>query len=78
MNIFLVFTQNINGGEIMNNKEFKKKTPFENDMKKKFYEDTEFGKEFINPFDELEMTLKYTNGTIEKSIINNRQIKHKK
>lgn len=62
----------------MNNKEFKTKTPFDNDMKKRFTDSTEFGKEFINPFDELEETLKYTNGTIEKNITNNRQIKHKK
>lgn len=54
------------------NKEIKKNNPFENDMKKKFYENTEFGKEFINPFDELEKTLQFTNHKTSK------QIKHKK
>ncbi len=62
----------------MNNKEFKKKNPFENDMKKRFSDDTEFANEFINPVYELDMTLQYTNDSVDKEISNKKRTHPKK
>ena len=62
----------------MNNKEFKKNNPLENDMKKKFNDDTEFGREFINPLYELDMMLSYTNNDVDREITNKKKIQPKK
>jgi hypothetical protein len=62
----------------MNNKEFKKKSPLENDMKKRFNNDTEFGREFINPLYELDMMLNYTNNDVDRDITNKKKIQPKK
>ena len=62
----------------MNNKEFKKNNPLENDMKKKFNNDTEFGREFINPLYELDMMLNYTNNDVDREITNKKKIQPKK
>ncbi len=62
----------------MNNKEFKKNNPLENDMKRKFNNDTEFGREFINPLYELDMMLSYTNNDVDREITNKKKIQPKK
>ena len=62
----------------MNNKEFKKKSPLENDMKERFNNDTEFGREFINPLYELDMMLNYTNNDVDRDITNKKKIQPKK
>lgn len=62
----------------MNNKEFKKKSPLEDDMKKRFNNDTEFGREFINPLYELDMMLNYTNNDVDRDITNKKKIQPKK
>ena len=62
----------------MNNKEFKKNNPLENDMKKRFNNDTEFGREIINPLYELDMMLNYTNNDVDREITNKKKIQPKK
>lgn len=37
----------------MNKHEFVKQSPFDNDMKRKFDDNTEFAKEFLNPIDDI-------------------------
>lgn len=62
----------------MNSKEFKTNKHLDNDMRKRFDDNTEFGREFINPFSEIEESFIHTDGNLERKITNNRQIKHKK
>ena len=35
----------------MNKHEFNKPNPFDNDMKKKFDDNTKYAKEYVNPYD---------------------------
>lgn len=51
----------------MNNKEFKKPNPFENDLQIKRKENTEFAKEFIDPLDSLKLSLNITRGEKESA-----------
>ena len=47
-------------------------------MKKRFSDDTEFANEFINPVYELDMTLQYTNDSVDKEISNKKRTHPKK
>jgi hypothetical protein len=47
-------------------------------MKRRFNNDTEIGEEFINPLYELDMTLDYTNDSVDKGITNKKKIQPKK
>ncbi len=58
----------------MNNHEFKQKTPFDNDMKRKFDDNTEFAKEFSNPLHEINNTLNYSYN-IDDEILDKRKKK---
>lgn len=62
----------------MNNKEFKKHNPFENDMRIQNSKSTEFGKEFISPLDGLKISLDITNGDDTETLESIRQKKKNK
>lgn len=62
----------------MNNKEFKKHNPFENDMKIQNTSSTEFAKEFISPLDGLKISLDITNGDDVETLESRKQKKKNK
>ncbi len=61
----------------MNNHEFQKPNPFNNDMKRRFDDQTEFAKEFDNPAFDIRSSLD-NSYNIDEEILNKRKLKNKK
>ncbi|MBS5852209.1 MAG: hypothetical protein ACLUG4_04795 [Bacilli bacterium] len=62
----------------MNKHEFTKPNPFNNDMKKKFDDNTEFAKEFTNPYDDFKKAINIDNYNIDDELLEGRKNKAKK
>lgn len=62
----------------MNKHEFNKPNPFDNDMKKKFDDNTEFAKEFVNPYDDFKKAIHTDNYNIDDELLEGRKNKLKK
>lgn len=62
----------------MNKHEFNKPNPFNNDMKKKFDDNTEFAKEFTNPYDDFKKAINTENYNIDDEILEKRKKKARK